>query len=322
MDILVVLENNNGSLHKMSLEAVAGAQALAKEMNLTASGFIMGKDTSSLETQAKELDLKEILIVNDPNLASYSAEGYTEVLKKVIELEGPKYVFMGNTVIARDYVPKVSTRLRIPLIGDISSYRIQDDSPVFVKYVFNGKLVADYVPAADETMLVSFQTAAFQADTVEKGTTESRILDITLDESLIKSTSEQPFQEESDGVDLSGAEIVVSVGRGISKEENLPIAEELVKALNAELGSSRPIVDAGWLPTYRQVGSSGQSVSPKLYMALGISGAIQHVVGMKGSKNIVAINKDPEAPIFEVADYGVVGDIIEIIPKLTEAING
>jgi electron transfer flavoprotein alpha subunit len=167
---------------------------------------------------------------------------------------------------------------------------------------------------------VSFQSASFNADLISSGSAEIREVAVELDEDMIKTTAEEPFQEEAGGVDLTAAEIIISIGRGIGKEENLPIAEALAQAIGGEISSSRPVVDSGWLPSFRQIGSSGQTVSPKLYFALGISGAIQHVVGMKGSKNIVAINKDAEAPIFELADYGVVGDLLEIVPKLTEAI--
>ena len=169
--------------------------------------------------------------------------------------------------------------------------------------------------------MISFQSAAFSSDAIDKGSAVIKELSVNIDASMIKTESEEPFKEEAGGIDLTAADLIVSVGRGIGKEENIPIAQALATALGAELASSRPVVDAGWLPSAHQVGSSGQSVSPKMYLALGISGAIQHMVGMKGSKNIVAINKDPEAPIFEVADYGVVADVLELVPKLTEAIQ-
>ena len=156
---------------------------------------------------------------------------------------------------------------------------------------------------------------------MQSGSSNYQTIDIDLDSSIINSISEEPFQESASEIDLESADLIVSVGRGIEKEENTSIAFDLANVLNAEVSASRPVVDAGWLPSSRQVGSSGSTVSPKLYFSLGVSGAIQHVVGMKGSKNILAINKDPDAPIFEIADYAVVGDVLEIVPKLIEALS-
>jgi electron transfer flavoprotein alpha subunit len=209
--------------------------------------------------------------------------------------------------------------LQRPFLCDVISLNTANDL-TFTKQAFNAKLAADLGVASEGTVLVSFQSAAFNADLISSGSADIREVAVDLNEGMIKTTAEEPFQEEAGGVDLTAAEIIISIGRGIGKEENLPIAEALAQAIGGEISSSRPVVDSGWLPSFRQIGSSGQTVSPKLYFALGISGAIQHVVGMKGSKNIVAINKDGEAPIFELADYGVVGDLLEIVPKLTEAI--
>ncbi len=321
MDILIVLETKEGKIHRMSLEAVTAAQSMAKELNLSMSALILGSDVNAVSEEAKKLDVHEILTLEHELLSQYSADGYTEALKQIIEQETPKYVMMGYTYQARDWVPKVSVRLQIPYISDVVMIKTDESTPAFTRMVYNGKLMSDILPKTEGTALVSFQAAAYPADGVAFGEANLRSVQVNLDDSMIKTVSEEPFTEESGGVDLSTAEVIVSVGRGIGKEENIPLVEALAKALNAEVGSSRPIVDAGWLPTFRQVGSSGQSVAPKLYIALGISGAIQHIVGMKGSKNILAINKDTEAPIFEIADYGVVGDIIEILPKLTEAVG-
>jgi electron transfer flavoprotein alpha subunit len=170
-------------------------------------------------------------------------------------------------------------------------------------------------------MILSFQSAAFSEDDIVSGECAHRSFDVDLDSSVVRSQSEEPFQEAAGDVDLESADLIVSVGRGIEKEENVPLAFELAEVLGAEVSASRPVVDSGWVDSFRQVGSSGQNVSPKLYFSLGISGAIQHVVGMKGSKNIIALNKDPDAPIFELADYAVVGDLLEIVPKLIEALQ-
>ena len=225
--------------------------------------------------------------------------------------------------MVRDFLPRVSAKLGLPFLADNIAYGVDDGSLVFSKQIFSGKLVADVAPNGSGPIIISFQSAAFQEEDVADGSGASvRDISISLDENAIRSRSEEPFQEAAGAVDLSSAEVIVSVGRGIGKEENLPMMKNLAQAMGAELASSRPVVDAGWLESYHQIGSSGQTVAPKLYFALGISGAIQHVVGMKGSKNIVAINKDAEAPLFELADYGVIGDILEIVPKLTEALLG
>ena len=213
-------------------------------------------------------------------------------------------------------MPRVSARLDIPFIPDI--IYVEQDS--YTKQVLNSKLNSS-VSSSSNKKILSFQSACFSEEDVLTGTSSSENFEIDLDSSVIRSTSEEPFQDSVAEVDLESAELIVSVGRGIQKEENIPIAFDLASAISAEVSASRPVVDAGWLPSFRQVGSSGSTVSPKLYFSLGISGAIQHVVGMKGSKNILAINKDPDAPIFEIADYAVVGDVLEIVPKLIEALN-
>ena len=227
----------------------------------------------------------------------------------------------GHTYQVRDYVPKISAKLMKPFLVDNVSMQNDGDQAVFTKQMFNAKLYSDMIATDEGPLLISFQSAAYSSDNAVSGSASVREVSVNLESSMIKTQSEEPFQEESGGVDLTSAEIIVSVGRGIGKEENIHMAEDLAKTIGGELASSRPVVDSGWLSATHQIGSSGQSVSPKMYLALGISGAIQHVVGMKGSKNIVAINKDPEAPIFEIADYGVVGDVLEILPKLTEALK-
>ncbi len=321
MNILVVLEENNGSLHRMSLEAIVAAQSIAKDLGITAGALAIGPNAEFLASEVSGYDLSEVLTVSHDLLADYSSDGYAEAVKQIVENENPDYVLFGHTYQVRDFVPKVSARLNKPFLADNVAVTVSDNRVVFIKPVFNAKLAGQVSPVGDGPYLVSFQSAAYQAEALIRGTCSSRAVSINLTSDRIKTQSEPPFQEDVGDVDLTAADVVVSVGRGIGKEENIPLAKDLAKALSAELGSSRPVVDAGWLSSSRQVGSSGQSVAPKMYLALGISGAIQHVVGMKGSKKIVVINKDPEAPIFEIADYGVVGDILEIMPKLTEALQ-
>jgi electron transfer flavoprotein alpha subunit len=321
MDILVVLEGANGAIHRISKEALSAAQALGKDINQKVSVLTFGKNSDNLSEEAASFNVDEVILVKDDNLNSYSADAYAETIKQVVEKESPKFVIMGYSYLVRDFFPKVSARLQKPLITDVIGYKTDGGKTLFTRQVIHGKLTVDIESKVEGPVLVGFQSAAYSVDNLENGSAEVRTVTVTLDPSQLRTTSEEPFQEDSGGVDLTSADKIISIGRGIGKEENLPMIADLAAALKAEIGASRPIVDSGWLSSSHQVGSSGQSVSPNLYLALGISGAIQHVVGMKGSKNIVAINRDPDAPIFEVADYGVVGDILEIVPKLTEAIN-
>ncbi|MAQ74563.1 MAG: electron transfer flavoprotein subunit alpha [Candidatus Marinimicrobia bacterium] len=321
MDILIVIEDNNGKVHRMGLESITAAQTMAKDRGFSIAALVMGSNADELATQVSNYDIGEVLKLEHDLLSSYSSDGYAEAVKQVVEKESPKYVFFGHTYQVRDYVPKISAKLMKPFLVDNVLMNSDGDDTVFTKQMFNAKLYSDMIAMDEGPLLISFQSAAYSSDNAASGSASVRDVNINLDSSMIKTQSEDPFQEESGGVDLTSAEIIVSVGRGIGKEENVPMAKDLAKAIGGELASSRPVVDAGWLSSTHQIGSSGQSVSPKMYLALGISGAIQHVVGMKGSKNIVAINKDPEAPIFEIADYGVVGDVLEIVPKLSEALE-
>ena len=321
MDILVVLEGANGAIHRISKEALVAAQALGKDINQKVSVLAFGKNSNNLTKEASSFNVDEVILVEDDNLNNYSAYAYAETIKQVVEKESPNFVIMGYSYLVRDFFPKVSARLQKPLITDVIGYKTDSGKTLFTKQVIHGKLTVDIESKVEGPVLVGFQSAAYSADNLENGSADVRTITVTLDPAQLKTTSEEPFQEESGGVDLTAADKIISIGRGIGKEENMPMVKDLATALKAEIGASRPIVDSGWLPNSHQVGSSGQSVTPNLYLALGISGAIQHVVGMKGSKNIVAINRDPDAPIFEVADYGIVGDILEIVPKLTEVLK-
>ena len=312
MDILVVLEENHGSLHRLSKEAIAGAQELGGEVVVLA----IGQHANEIADELSSFDLTDVITVDHEMVATYNADGYSEVIKKIIEVESPKIIVAGHTYQTRDFMPRVSAGLHIPFIPDIIS--LSDNS--FVKQVLNAKLNATVSSNSDQVIL-SFQSAAFSEENIRSGSSSSRSFDINLDSTIVRSISEEPFQEAAGDVDLESADLLVSVGRGIEKEENVHLAFDLAEVLGAEVSASRPVVDSGWIDSFRQVGSSGSNVAPKLYFSLGISGAIQHVVGMKGAKSILAINKDKDAPIFEIADYAVVGDVLEIVPKLTEALK-
>ena len=319
--ILVVLENQRGNIHAFSQEAVVAGQQLSDKLGLDLSILCLGENASSLRDQASDYKANNLILAQHDLINAYSADGYSKVLSNVISELSPKYVLMGHSYMVRDFLPRVSAKLDIPFVSDIITVDYNSDSPIFSRQVFNAKL-ATKVEATSDTVLLSFQSAAFSSDGMQIGGSESQSdFSVNLEASDIKSESEAEFQESASGVDLTTAELIVSVGRGIESQDNLPLVESLASAMNAEIASSRPVVDMGWLPGYRQVGSSGQAVSPKLYLSVGISGAIQHVVGMKGSKTIMAINKDEDAPIFEIADYAVIGDLMEIVPKLTEALQ-
>ena len=312
MDILVVIEDSRGLVHRMSKEAIAGAQKIGG--NITA--LVIGDNADAISNELSSIAIEKTLVVKHELVSSYNSDGYTEVIAQVIQSTDPDMVVIGHTYQTRDFMPRVSARLDIPFIPDI--IYVEQDS--YTKQVLNSKLNSS-VSSSSNKKILSFQSACFSEEDVLTGTSSSENFEIDLDSSVIRSSSEERFQESVAEVDLESAALIVSVGRGIQKEENIPIAFDLASAISAEVSASRPVVDAGWLPSFRQVGSSGSTVSPKLYFSLGISGAIQHVVGMKGSKNILAINKDPDAPIFEIADYAVVGDVLEIVPKLIEALN-
>jgi len=222
----------------------------------------------------------------------------------------------------RDFAPKLAAALGKPLVSDCVRYKIEDGAPVFVRQVFQGKIDADFTLEGEGPHLVSFQVGAFNADNLDLSVSGSvRSADVSLGEVEVRTKVLEIFEGVKQEVDLSKAERIVSIGRGIKKEENLELMKQLAAALQAEIAASRPVCDDGWLPLDRQIGSSGQTVAPKLYMAVGISGAIQHIVGMKNSGTIVAINKDPHAPIFDIADYGVVGDLSEVVPEIISALK-
>jgi electron transfer flavoprotein alpha subunit len=317
--ILVVAEQRGGKLNRATWEAVAAAQSLGDTINVVVVGG--GVDAAAREIAAAEV--AEVAGVDAPALADYTADGYVIALASVIEQQTPSLVLFPHTYQTRDFVPALATRLGRALVTDVTAIKQADGRAVYSRPVFQGKLSAEVEALGPAPHLITLQIGAFRADAAKRGASAAPVkpLQVSVDASAIRQKPEAPFQEARQAVDLSQAERIVAVGRGIKGQEHLKIAENLAKALGAELAASRPICDAGWLPMDRQIGSSGQTVAPKLYVALGISGAIQHLVGMKGSRTIVAINKDAEAPIFEIADYGIAGDLFEIVPALIAELN-
>jgi electron transfer flavoprotein alpha subunit len=308
MSILVVLEGDRA----ISRETLAAALTLGAPVSAVAIG--------EAPSQVPE-GLAALHLIQQPLLAAYSADGYTAALAQFIAAQQPNLVLFPHTYQVRDYAPKLATRLGKPLVSDVVRLRADNGAFVLTRQMFQGKLNADYRASGPGPHFASIQAGAYRADALALTTATAQAFSPNLDSAAIRTTAEEPFRESARAVDLGAAEVIVSVGRGIKEKENIAIVEELAQALNAELAASRPICDNGWLPMERQVGSSGQTVAPKLYLAIGISGAIQHLVGMKGAKTVAAINRDPDAPIFEIADYGIVGDLFEIVPALTEEVR-
>jgi electron transfer flavoprotein alpha subunit len=320
MSVLVILEHRGGKWNRMSFEALEAGRNVGKSLTVPVQATILGSDTDELAKEGAAYDVSKVFALDHALLEHYTQEAYTAALEQLIKAERPKVVVFPHTYQVRDYAPRLATRFGKALISDVVDLRVDGAQFTAVRQLFQGKLNAD-VHATSDLQFVSIQAGAFRSAEPGKASNAVEKFAVQLDASQIRSKPEEPFREAQRSVDLSAASVIVSVGRGIKEKDNLPIVEALAQALGAELAASRPICDNGWLPMERQVGSSGQTVSPKMYLAIGISGAIQHLVGMKGSKTVVAINKDENAPIFETADYGVVGDLFEIVPALVEEIK-
>jgi len=322
-EIIVYAEHQDGKLARPTWEAVAAAQQLATALRTNCIGTIAGENVGSLAEELAGAGLSEVLTLESPQLAQYTPDGYSAALRQVIESRHPRFVVFSHTYQVRDFAPKLAASLDRVLIGDSLGYRREGERIIFIRQVFQGKFSADAEFRGEPPYIVSFQAGAFRQDSVQRGAGRAKIssVEINISPETVRTRPQEKFREARQAVDLSQAEIIVAVGRGIKKPEYMELAQKLAEALGAEIGASRPICDNGWLPMDRQIGSSGQTVAPKLYLALGISGAIQHQVGMKASRTVVAINKDREAPIFEIATYGVAGDLFEVVPPLIEEIK-
>ena len=317
--ILVIAEQRGGTLNRATWETIAAAQQIGGDLVV----LVPGASVAGVAAELAAAQVKEVVTVEHAALEPYTPDGFTLALQDAIGQLSPDYVLLPHTYQTRDFAPKLAARLDRAIITDVTAVKAASGGHAFVRPMFQGKLTADVVPVGPAPHFATFQIGAFRVDQAAKGASPApvRALGVQIDTAAIRQKPEPPFQQAKQAVDLSQAERIVSVGRGIKEQANIHVAEELAQAIGAEIAASRPICDAGWLPMERQVGSSGQTVAPKLYLALGISGAIQHLVGMKGANTIVAINKDPDAPIFEVADYGIVGDLFEIVPAIIEAVK-
>lgn len=321
MSVLVIAEQTGGVLNPMSVETIAAAQVWGSAAGLPVHVAVAGASTEALGAGLAKYDVAQVHRVEHELLREYTADGYSAALGQLIAQLKPEAVLFPHTYQVRDYAPKLATAMRRVLVSDVVAFRHEAGTPVLVRQLFQGKVNADVRFSGKAPCFASLQAGAWRADNAKAGAADVVVFSPQLEAAQIRTKPEAPFRETARAVDLAAAPIIVSVGRGIKEPENLPMIEKLAEVLGAEMAASRPICDSGWLPMERQVGSSGQTVAPKAYFAIGISGAIQHLVGMKGSKTVIAVNRDAEAPIFEIADYGIVGDLFEIVPALTEAIR-
>ncbi len=320
--ILVFAEHRNGVFNKTSFEAIAAAQNLGGELGQSVTAVVLGANFNSLAEEIAAYKLDKVIYADNAKLAEYTPDAYTDAMEQVVRAVAPALVVMPHTYLVRDFAPKLAARFQKGLISDCLRASVDEGKPIFSRRIFLGKMDADVVAEGESPVFATFQSGAYRADQAAKGDGgAANVETMTVEVGEVRMQPEPAFQEVKQAVDLSKADIIVAVGRGIKSQENLALVEQLAQTLGAEVAASRPICDAGWLPIDRQIGSSGQTVAPKLYLALGISGAIQHLVGMKNAATIVAVNKDAEAPIFDIADYGIVGDLFEVIPVLTEEIK-
>jgi electron transfer flavoprotein alpha subunit len=316
--IWIVIEERDGRVSRISWEAVAAGQKLAALTGQPANAIVLGAQTESLAAEIASKALAKVVRIEHSLLAAYTADGFTLALEQLIAAEKPDYVVFPHTYQVRDYAPKLAARLGQVLIGDVTAIA---DGPLFTRQLMQGRLNGSYRHSGNGPCFISVQAGAFRPDDIQPGAAAVTVFTPTISPAQIRTRPSERFRSAAQTVDLGAAQRIIGVGRGIKDAANLPLVQELATALDAELGASRPICDNGWLPMERQIGSSGQTIAPRLYLALGISGAIQHLVGIKGSQCVVAVNKDPGAPIFESADYGIVGDLMEVVPALTEAVK-
>jgi electron transfer flavoprotein alpha subunit len=321
MSVLAVLEQRAGEWNRMSFETLAAAQQLAQALGTTASAAILGKGIDALANEIAGKQIDKVYAVEHDLLQDYTPDAYAIALQQIIGRLQPQWVLFPHSYQVRDFLPKLATSLGRVAASDVVAHRVSDGTVTLVRQLFQGKVNADLRFNGEGPHFASLQAGAYRADQLAAGSAAVEKFSPEIAAGAVRTRPLELFRESQKAVDLGGAEVIVSVGRGIKEADNVPLVEKLARAFGAELAASRPICDAGWLPMERQVGSSGQTVAPKLYVAVGISGAIQHLVGMKGSRTVVAINKDPNAPIFEVADYGIVGDLFQVVPELTEALQ-
>jgi electron transfer flavoprotein alpha subunit len=319
--ILVVAEQREGKLNRVSFETIAAAQAIAKQTGWNVEVVLPGHNLAGLTQELATRAVAKVTALEAEALEKYTSDAYVVALKGFIAEKQPTLVLFPHTYQVRDFAPRLALALDRTLISDATGYKYEAGGLLFTRQMFQGKFAADVSFGGDAPWMATIQIGAFRGDQADSGTAPVERVAAAVAEAAPRVTPHEVFQEAKQTVDLSQAEVIVAVGRGIREQKNMVLVENLAAALGGEVGASRPICDNGWLPLERQIGSSGQTVAPKLYIGLGVSGAIQHIVGMKGARTIVAINKDPEAPIFEIADVAVVGDLFQVVPALTEEVK-
>ena len=321
--ILVVVEQREGKLNRVSWETITAGQAIAATTGWGLEAAVVGSGVNSIASEVAGKKVAKVYDIESPKVEPYTPDAFAAGLKQFLESKQPKLVLMPHTYQVRDFVPKLATAMGRTVISDCIGFKHEGGKVVFTRQMFQGKLAADVSFTSDAPWFVTFQNGAFRGDKAEAGGAAAAVetVNVEIADGVIRNKPQEVFKEAKQAVDLTQAEIIVAVGRGIKEQKNIEIAKNLADALGGDLAASRPICDSGWLPMDRQIGSSGQTVAPKLYLALGISGAIQHIVGMKGSRAIIAVNKDSEAPIFEIADYAVVGNLFDIVPPLIEEVK-
>jgi electron transfer flavoprotein alpha subunit len=321
--ILVVVEQREGKLNRVSWETITAGQAVATATGWTLEAAVVGNGAASIASEVAAKKVAKVYDIESAKLEPYTPDAFATALKQFLTARQPKLVLMPHTYQVRDFVPKLATSMGRAVISDCIGFKHDGGKLLFTRQMFQGKLAADVTFTSDAPWFVTFQNGAFRGDKAEAGTSAAPVETVNVDiaDGVIRNKPQEVFKEAKQAVDLTQAEIIVAVGRGIKEQKNIEIAKQLADALGGDLAASRPICDSGWLPMDRQIGSSGQTVAPKLYLALGISGAIQHIVGMKGSRAIIAVNKDSEAPIFEIADYAVVGNLFDIVPPLIDEVK-
>jgi electron transfer flavoprotein alpha subunit len=321
--ILAVAEQREGKLSRVSWETIAAGQAMAADTGWTLEAAVLGSNVAGLANEIADKKLSKVYAIESAKLEPYTPDAFAAALKQFIVSKQPKLVLMPHTYQVRDFVPKLATAMERTAISDCIGYKEEGEKLLFTRQMFQGKFAADVSFHCDAPWFVTFQSGAFRGDKAEAGAgaAPTETVKVEIGENTIRNKPQEVFKEAKQAVDLTQAQVIVAVGRGIKEQKNIELAQKLAEALGGEIAASRPICDSGWLPMDRQIGSSGQTVAPKLYLALGISGAIQHIVGMKGSRTIVAVNKDSEAPIFEIADYAVVGNLFDVVPPLIEEVK-
>jgi electron transfer flavoprotein alpha subunit len=315
--VIVLAEQKDGALVNATLAAIGAAKEIVAIVGGSFDIAVAGESVGPIAEQLAQYGAEKILILNDGLLGGYTAQAYARAFDALVRESGAKYVVAAATSIGKDMVPRLAARLGGGLASDVVSLEGSETDLVYVRPMWAGNVLGK-VKVTTDIELVTVRGTEFDNAQNTGGASSIQVVTADLDPGSIRMSYVGLESVKSDRPDLSDANVVISGGRGLKAKENFAIVEALADQLNGAIGASRAVVDAGWVPNDWQVGQTGKVVAPGLYIAVGISGAIQHLAGMKGSKTIVAINKDPDAPIFQVADYGLVADLFEVVPELTE----